>query len=72
MKRVKELRLSYARGLVQHSELSISEIAYRTGYSRVQELSRDYHERFNVTPREERAQAPSYREIEHPDAKGHL
>ena len=66
MKRIKELRLSYARGLVQHSELSISEIAYRTGYSRVQELSRDYHERFKVTPREERAHGPSYREIEHP------
>jgi len=67
MKRVKELRLSYARGLVQHSDLSISEIAYRTGYSRVQELSRDYHERFQVTPREERVKDPIYRHIEHPD-----
>jgi AraC-like DNA-binding protein len=70
MKRVKELRLSYARGLVQHSDLTVSEIAYRTGYSRVQELSRDYHERFKVTPREERAQEPSYRQLQHPEAAG--
>jgi AraC-like DNA-binding protein len=67
MKRVKDLRLSYARGLVQHSDLSISEIAYRTGYSRVQELSRDYHERFQVTPRGERAKTPTYRHIVHTD-----
>jgi AraC-like DNA-binding protein len=67
MKRVKELRLTYARGLVQHSDLTISEIAYRTGYSRVQELSRDYHERLEVTPSEERERGPTYREIEHPD-----
>jgi AraC-like DNA-binding protein len=67
MRRVKELRLSYARGLVQHSDLTISEIAYRTGYSRVQELSRDYHERFKLTPREERGKAPTYRDIEHPE-----
>lgn len=66
MKRIKELRLSYARGLVQHSPLTISEIAYRTGYSRVQELSRDYHQYFGITPREERRRRPSYKEIEHP------
>ena len=64
LKRVKEIRLTYARGLVQHSDLTISEIAYRVGYSRVQELSRDYHRRFNTTPREERSMAPNYRDLE--------
>jgi AraC-like DNA-binding protein len=64
MRRVKELRLSYARGLVLHSALTISEIAYRTGYSRVQELSRDYHQRFGATPREDRTHGPIYRKLE--------
>lgn len=64
MKRVKELRLSYARGLIQHSSLTISEIAYRVGYSRVQELSRDYHERFGLTSRKDRAQGSTYRNLE--------
>jgi AraC-like DNA-binding protein len=61
MKRIKELRLSYARGLVLHSRLSITEIAMRVGYSRVQELSRDYHRRFNVAPGEDRRVGPDYR-----------
>lgn len=55
MKRVKELRLSYARGLVQLSELTMSQIACRTGYGRVQEFSRDYHRQFGITPSEDRS-----------------
>ena len=54
MKRVKDLRMSYARGLVQLSELSMSEIAFRIGYGRVQEFSRDYRQRFGVTPTADR------------------
>jgi AraC-like DNA-binding protein len=64
LKRIKQIRLTYARGLVQHSALTISEIAYRVGYSRVQELSRDYHSFFKSTPRQERSEAPVYRRIE--------
>ena len=39
MKRVKELRMSYARGLVLYSQMSMTEIALRVGYGRVQEFS---------------------------------
>lgn len=66
MRRLKDLRLSFARGLVQHSDLPITEIAFRVGYARSQEFSRDYHRRFGLTPREDRARPPSYRELERP------
>ena len=61
MRRVKEIRLSYARGLVFYSNFSMTEIALRVGYSRVQELSRDYRLRFGVTPSEDRDMGPDYR-----------
>jgi len=64
MKRVKEIRLSYARGLVLHSRLPITEIAMRVGYSRVQELSRDYNRRYGTTPTDDRQSGPDYR-IQH-------
>ncbi len=54
MKRVKALRLSYGRGLVRYSDLSMSEIALRLGYGRVQEFSRDYRGHFDGTPSGER------------------
>jgi AraC-like DNA-binding protein len=66
MKRVKELRLSYARGLVLYSQMSMTEIAVRVGYGRVQELSRDYHRRFGKTPRTDRRDGPDYRRLESP------
>ena len=66
MRRVRQLRLSYARGLVQLSDLSFSEIAYRVGYRRVQELSRDYRKHFGITPTQDRRAGPSYRRIERP------
>ncbi len=50
--------LSMARGLVQMSRLTFSEIAERVGYGRVHELSRDYHKQFGVTPTADRAQYP--------------
>jgi AraC-like DNA-binding protein len=62
MKRIKRLRLSYARGLVLYSQLSLTDIAFRVGYSRVQELSRDYRRQFGVTPTEDRRAGPDYRE----------
>lgn len=60
MKRVKRLRLSYARGLILYSQLSLTEIALRVGYGRVQELSRDYRHHFGVTPTEDRLTGPDY------------
>ena len=61
MKRVKEIRLSYARGLVLYSQLPMTEIALRVGYGRVQELSRDYHRTFGLTPTDDRQAGPDYR-----------
>ncbi len=66
MKRVKELRMSYARGLVLYSQMSMTEIAMRVGYGRVQELSRDYHRRFAKTPREDRRDGPDYQRLQAP------
>ena len=66
MKRLREIRLSFARGLVQHSELPITEIAYRVGYARPQEFSRDYRRRFAATPREDRLRRPAYQRLERP------
>ena len=64
MRRVKELRLSCARGLVRYSHKSMTEVALDVGYSRVQELSRDYRRRFGVTPRQDRGNEPEYK-IQH-------
>ena len=61
MKRIKELRLSFARGLVQYSQRSMTEIALDVGYPRVQELSRDYRRRFGVTPRQDRSKELEYK-----------
>ena len=61
MKRVKRIRLSMARGLVLHSQLNVSEIAWRVGYERVQELCRDYRRFVGLTPLEDRAAGPDYR-----------
>ena len=66
MKRVKEIRLSYARGLVLYSRMSMTEIALHVGYSRVQELSRDYREKFGVTPTRDREAGPDYRILRTP------
>lgn len=66
MKRLREIRLSFARGLVQHSDLPLTEVAFRVGYARPQEFSRDYRRRFGRAPRDDRRQPPSYRELERP------
>lgn len=60
MKRIKKIRLSYARGLVQFSDMNMSEIAYRIGCGRVQEFSRDYKKEYNRTPTEDREAGPDY------------
>ena len=50
MRRIKEIRLSLARGLVANSDLAMSDIASRIGYRRVHEFSRDFHKRFGTPP----------------------
>lgn len=54
MKRVRELRMDMARGLLKQRELSISEVAYRVGYGRIHEFSRDYHRYFGCPPSKHR------------------
>lgn len=54
IKRVKRIRLSLARGLVQRSDLSIGQVAELTGYTRGHELSRDYRKHFGLAPRDDR------------------
>ncbi len=61
MKRVKQIRLSHARGMLQFSRLSVSEIAYDVGYERVQEFSRDYRKHYDCTPTQARRAGPDYR-----------
>lgn len=62
MKRIKNIRMVHARDLVKMSEISMTEIAFRLGYSRVQEFSRDYGQIFSITPREDRKLGPDYRD----------
>jgi transcriptional regulator GlxA family with amidase domain len=66
MKRLREVRLGYAHGLVQHSDLPITEIAFRIGYARSQEFSRDYRKSFGLSPREDRQRSPSYLQLQRP------
>lgn len=54
MRRIKRIRLSFARGLVRGSNLTFSEIAARIGYPRVHEFSRDYKQWFGSTPTHDR------------------
>lgn len=63
IQRLRELRMNHARGLLQHTDLPITEIAFRIAYSRVQEFSRDFKKRYAQTPREARKTVPDYREI---------
>lgn len=58
LKRVKQVRMSMARGFVWMSKLTFTEIADRVGYPRVHEFSRDYHRRFGVTPTQDRERFP--------------
>ena len=54
IRRLKEIRLSMARGLVRHSLMRINEIADQVGYARQHELARDYRKRFGVSPTRDR------------------
>lgn len=63
VRRLRELRLIHARGLLQHSDLSITAIAARIGRARVQEFSRDFRQRFGATPRQARRAPPDYQKM---------
>ncbi|HVX45350.1 MAG TPA: AraC family transcriptional regulator [Mycobacteriales bacterium] len=54
LKRIKQVKMSLARGLVRQSDLRIGEIADRIGYSRVHEFSRDYHRYYGIAPSDDR------------------
>jgi AraC-like DNA-binding protein len=54
MKRIKQIRLSLARGLVLRSQLTFSEIAVHVGYFRLHEFSRDYKKAYGLSPSEDR------------------
>lgn len=64
-RRLRELRMAYATSLIQHTELPVTEIALRVGFSRVQEFSRDYRKRTGMTPLECRKSTPDYRAHRH-------
>jgi len=54
LRRIKQVRLSLARGLVTGSDLAMKEIAHRIGYPRIHEFSRDYHRYFGQPPTTQR------------------
>lgn len=54
IKRVRHIRMSLARGWVQRSNRSITQIAEAIGYPRVHEFSRDYKKHFGLAPTHER------------------
>jgi AraC-like DNA-binding protein len=58
MRRLKQIRLSLARGLVHYSDLNMTEIALRIGYARVHEFSRDYRKAHGRPPTTDRAGFP--------------
>jgi transcriptional regulator GlxA family with amidase domain len=55
LKRLKQVRLSLARGLIWSSRLTMTEIAERIGYARVHEFSRDFRKQFGIAPSYDRA-----------------
>lgn len=57
LKRIKQVKMSLARSLVQRSELPMGEIATRIGYVRVHEFSRDYRKHFGITASDDRRAA---------------
>lgn len=59
-RRIAALRIAQARHLLQVTRLSVSEIALRVGYPRVQELSRAMRKYTGQTPRDVRAANPDY------------
>jgi AraC-like DNA-binding protein len=64
MQRIKQIRLSYAKGLLLYSARSVGEIARAVAYRRPQEFSRDYRQHYGLTPTHERRRGRDYRTLE--------
>jgi AraC-like DNA-binding protein len=54
-RRLREMRMEEAKGLLLHSSLSIGEISAELGYPRIHEFSREFAGRLGATPTEFRA-----------------
>ncbi len=63
MKRVREIRMAEARGLLRFSHLNVSQVASYLGYPRVHEFSREFSRHFGTPPSAHRrsAQASSFK-----------
>lgn len=59
IQRLRDLRLAYAHTLLHYSDLSVTDIAFRIGYARVQEFSRDFRRYYGCTPRTTRTLTPT-------------
>jgi AraC family transcriptional activator of pyochelin receptor len=58
-----DLRLNIAKKLLDETDLTISEIAYKTGFDSRDGFTRSFRKKFNQTPREWRKeQEPDFRE----------
>ena len=64
MQRIKQVRLSYAKGLLLYSRKRIGAIAEAVAYGRSQEFSRDYRQHYGLTPTQERRRGRDYRTLE--------
>jgi len=50
LRRVASLRMEEARGMLQYSDLSVTEVAARLGYPRMHEFSREFSKHYGVPP----------------------
>jgi AraC-like DNA-binding protein len=50
LRRVAALRMEEARGMLQHSDLAVGEVAARLGYPRLHEFSREFSKHYGVPP----------------------
>lgn len=57
MKRIREIRMAEARGLLRFSHLNVSQVAGYLGYPRVHEFSRDFSRHFGSPPSAHRRRA---------------
>jgi len=62
--RIRELRMAYATSLLQHTDLPVTEVALRLGFSRIQEFSRDFKKRTGLTPSGMRHSAKTYKHLD--------
>jgi transcriptional regulator GlxA family with amidase domain len=51
------VRLDHAHKLLEQSPMSVSEIAFATGFSSASHFSREFHRRFGISPKGARKQA---------------